>query len=82
MGYYLGVTPSSCNSKGIMWDWVGGSEFIRNNVSNSELNCASLSIGLTSHYTMVQWGSEIRTSLNFKWSKEFGLQIVWISNGI
>ena len=29
-----------------------------------------------------QWGSEIRTSLDLEWSKEVGLQIVRISNGI
>ena len=30
----------------------------------------------------VKWGSEIWTSLDFKWSKRGWVQMVWISNGI
>ena len=32
--------------------------------------------------TIVQWGSEIRNSLDFKWSKMDGLQLVQILKGI
>ena len=34
---------------------------------------------LSCHVQGLQWGSEIRTSLDFKWSKEVGLQLVQTS---